>query len=82
LIGVYANDDASKSLSVQLKKDALYIMPSNSKKGVPLYKIGDNHYTFQDAQDYYKLVFTYTNGQVTQLIYTQSIGRILSLNKQ
>ena len=82
LVGIYKSIDASTGLSIKQKKGKLFVEPSNSKERVQLYKIGPNHFTFKDAQDYYKLVFTVTNGQVKELIYTKSIGQKIHFKKQ
>ena len=82
LSGTYKASDSSTSLSILHKKGTLFVQPANSKKTVELYKIGTNHFTFKDAQDYYKIAFTITNGQVNELIYTESIGQTIHLKKQ
>jgi len=82
LVGIYKSIDASTGLSIKQKKGKLFVEPSNSKERVELYKIGPNHFTFKDAQDYYKLVFTVANGQVKELIYTKSIGQKIHFKKQ
>lgn len=80
LTGKYINADQSTILSIEQKKESLVVKPSGSKKGYRLYKIGDNRYTFKDAQDYYRLSFNLEKDNAT-LVYAKSIGKMIELKK-
>lgn len=82
LVGNYGNSDGSQKLIVENGSKGLTARSEESKKSYPLFRIGENHYTFQDAQDYYKLVFQKDpeNSQAI-LIYTESIGKKVELKK-
>ena len=80
LVGQYTSADQSIKLSIEQKKDMLFVKSSGAKKGYQLYKIGDNHYTFENAQDYYKLSFN-LEGDIATLIYAESIGKAVELKK-
>lgn len=82
LSGMYQDENSDTGFSINLQKGRLFVKPIDSKKSIELHKIGDNHFTFKDAQDYYKIVFIYTNGQVSHLHYSQSIGHSIHLKKQ
>ena len=78
LMGKYSGTDPSQSLSVEVHKDRLVVQPFGSKKRYKLLRIDSNHYTFQNAQDYYKISF---DNKSTSLIYTESIGKTVELKK-
>ncbi len=80
LIGKYENRDKSKGLIVELKKKKLYLRPTSAKRGYELLKIGENHYTFRNAQDYFKLTFESTGGETT-LSYTEGIGNTMQFKR-
>ena len=79
LAGRYVSANQSKELSIEQIKGTLIVKPSDSKKGHQLYRIGDNHYTFKNAQDYYKLSFDLNKNP--KLVYTESIGKTIVLEK-
>ncbi len=81
LVGSYEDSITSKQLSIKLIKGELVVKVANSKSRAILYKIDENHYTFQNAQDYYRLRFTRENAEVTGLSYAESIGKIIALEK-
>lgn len=81
LAGVYEDVKGTKNLTVEIKNEALIVKSSEAKKELQLYKIDENHYTFRDAQDYYKLSFKYQNNKVISLIYKESIGKQIELIK-
>jgi len=55
--GVYLFSEKDKKVYIREKKGSLFMSQSKKGKGYELLKIGDNHYTFQGAQDYYKISF-------------------------
>ena len=81
IAGTYENSEQEKGLVIERKKDDLYVKPLGSKKGVKLYRIGENHFTFRDAQDYYRLVFDFEAEKPGNLTYTESIGKTIELTK-
>ena len=81
LTGTYQNSSRSKDLFITQKKGKLIVQSSGARGSFQLYRIGENHYTFKDTQDYYKLSFTFENGKVVSLIYTESIGKTVVLKK-
>ncbi|MEL7120650.1 MAG: serine hydrolase domain-containing protein [Bacteroidota bacterium] len=78
LVGTYVNADQSVKFLIEQKKSALFMKSLGSKKGYQLYKIGNNHYTFKDAQDYYKLSFNF-EGNNSRLEYSESVGKTIKL---
>lgn len=80
VVGTYKNSDQGQSMSVELEKGLLSLRVFGSKKAFPLYKIGNNHYTFENGQDYYKISFSFENNR-TYLVYAESIGKRLKLEK-
>ncbi len=80
MVGTYQGADQGQSMTIELEKGALSLRPLGSKKALQLYKIGDNHYTFENGQDYYKISFVSENDR-TFLIYAESIGKSLKLEK-
>ena len=84
LAGVFQNDDKSVTLIVEEGKNGMSARPGESKKGYPLYHIGNNQYTFKDAQDYYRLTFEKSSdvGSTVKLTYTESIGKTVQLSKK
>ena len=81
LVGSYRDEKTNKNLSIVLEDDQLYMKVGEAKKGHQLFSIGTNHYTFKDAQDYYKLSFKTQEDETTHLVYTESIGKTLVLKK-
>ena len=81
LVGKYQSTNPSQSIYINQKKGTLFIKPANSRKAFQLYKIGENHYTLKDSQDYFKLKFTFENDKVTSMTYAESIGKVLELKK-
>ena len=83
LSGVYENSDKSVKLIVEGGSKGLTARPASSKKGYPLYRIGNRVFTFKDAQDYYRLEFgapTVEDGP-EKLIYIESVGKTVELSK-
>ena len=81
LTGTYENPDQGKGLAIERKGSELFVIPAGAKKGVQLYRIGENRFTFKDAQDYYRLSFNFESEQVSSLNYMESIGRAIELEK-
>ncbi len=81
ICGSYKDINNSKGLIITYTKQKLIVSPINSKESVELIKIDENHYTFKNTQDYYKLVFVYESEKITKLLYTKSIGNTRILNK-
>ncbi|MCE7993926.1 MAG: beta-lactamase family protein [Roseivirga sp.] len=81
LTGTYESADRSKKLAIEEEKGALVVKTINTKQGAELFKIAENHYTFQNAQDYFKLSFQYKDTKVISLLYEESIGKLVELKK-
>ncbi len=81
LTGIYESADQSKKVFIEEEKGALVVKTANTKKSVELLKIDKNHYTFQSAQDYYKLSFRYKGTKVISLLYAESIGKLVELKR-
>jgi CubicO group peptidase (beta-lactamase class C family) len=81
LVGKYENSEKTTSLSIGLKKGKLFVKSSASKEYYQLYRIGENHYTFKNAQDYFRLTFMHENENVLSLNYAESIGTNIELKK-
>ncbi|MEM1259643.1 MAG: serine hydrolase domain-containing protein [Bacteroidota bacterium] len=81
LVGTYEDSSKLKRFSIELLNDQLFVKIPNSKKGEALYKINENHYTFKDAQDYYKLSFNHKSNKIISVSYTESIGKTVELEK-
>lgn len=81
LTGAYESTDQSIKLSIEEEKGSLVVKTINTKQGTELLKINTNHYTFQNAQDYYKLSFQYKDTRAISLLYTESIGKSVELKK-
>ena len=81
LVGNYEDSNQESKFSIEHKKGKLVMKAANSKGSFQLFRIGENRYTFKDAQDYYKLVFKFENDKVVSLSYNESIGKTMKLNK-
>ncbi len=81
LIGQYRDPATNKALIIENIEGRLQVKASNSKTSYDLFRIDDNAYTFLDAMDYYRISFNVTGEKVDGLIYTQSIGREIRMNK-
>ncbi|MEM6516616.1 MAG: serine hydrolase domain-containing protein [Bacteroidota bacterium] len=81
LVGSYENSNQQKNFSIEQKNHKLMMKSASSKGSFQLYRIGENRYTFKDAQDYYKLVFKFKNEKVVSLMYNESIGKTIELKK-
>jgi len=81
LVGKYETSNQAQNLYVKQKKNTLVVKSANSKQAHQLYKIGENHYTFKNLQDYFQLKFNFENDKVTSITYTESIGKTIELKK-
>lgn len=81
LTGTYESTDRSKKVFIEEEKGTLVVKTTDTKRGTELLKIDENHYTFQSAQDYYKLSFRYKDTNVISLLYAESIGKLVELKK-
>lgn len=81
IVGSYRDPATDKILIFEDVKGRLKVKTSNSKTTYELFRIGDNIYTFKDAQDYYRISFNLTGGRVDGLIYSQSIGKEVKMIK-
>ncbi len=79
LLGTYQN--GTTSLTIKEHKGNMIVSSTSSKERAQLLKISENHYTFKDAQDYYRLSFSFENGIVKELHYEKSIGNKITLKK-
>lgn len=81
ILGSYKNKEQSIQLNIIDKRGILYLNPANSKEKAQLFKIGENHYTFKDAQDYCHISFQIKDEKIARLVYQESIGNTIILNK-
>ena len=81
LIGTFRDLENDKTLIIAFIDGQLQARAGNAKKGYALYQIGENHYTFKDAQDYLKISFDWENEEVKSLLYTESIGKTVKMLK-
>ena len=82
LVGVYKDSELQRKFSIEHKKGKLVMKSASSKGSFHLYRIGENRYTFKDAQDYYKLAFKFEDEKVVSLIYIESIGKKIKLETE
>lgn len=80
--GTYVSEDGSRSIAIDSEQSRIYVKPNGSKKGIELLCIGDNRYTFSQAQDYYKISFKEIEDSVVSMTYTESIGKSIILIKE
>ncbi|MEO0570685.1 MAG: serine hydrolase domain-containing protein [Bacteroidota bacterium] len=80
LIGKYKGPDSPTILVIEENNGVMTLRPSSSKKGHPLLKIDENQYTFQDAQDYYKLSFTFEDAHCI-MTYVEGPGKTMQMEK-
>lgn len=81
LMGKYQTENGDKTLYIENGKQGVKVRAEGSKRSHSLYQIGENHFTFKNSQDYYRLVFNYENDQIIGLYYTESIGNGAVLKK-
>lgn len=84
LLGTYQATQGERKIEVIIDKNesGLNIKPSAPReKAVSLLRIADNVYTLKDAQDYFRISFTFKDNQATGLKYAQSIGKVLEFQK-
>ncbi|NQZ74738.1 MAG: beta-lactamase family protein [Ekhidna sp.] len=79
MLGTYYSSVKDSRLYIKEKKGQLYLSKSEKRKGYRLYRVGDNHFTFKNAQDYYKVWF---ESNFTTLNFLEGLGKTVSLQKE
>ena len=80
LAGLYRNDETKQEFSIKVMDGVPKVVVGGSKQAFQLIRVNDSEYTFESAQDYYRLSFNF-EAQTPRLIYRESIGKALTLEK-
>lgn len=80
MIGTYEDPESKTQVIIQRVGNGVAGRRSDSNQPISIFRIGEDHYTFKDSQDYFRLIFDFRENR-GDLDFTESIGRQVYLKK-